>query len=229
MGRSQRQSNRQRNRRREELRRSKPSQGSGISRWELLAAGALVVIVAAFIVALVSGGFGKSPATSSGATGPGPQGTQTAIATHTPVAGLSAGPVHCSYSEQVGPGFYHVHAHLDIFVDGKSVTVPSQIGFDYAHDCLYWTHTHYPSYGIIHIEAPYKIVPTLGDFFKVWGVPLTTSQVWKYKGPERVYLNGKVFKGNLATIKLHLHDQIALEIGKPWVKPAPFDFAKYGL
>jgi hypothetical protein len=50
----------------------------------------------------------------------------------------------------------HFHAHLDIFVDGKPVAVPADIGFSFAPDGkpagISALHTHDES-GIIHIEA----------------------------------------------------------------------------
>lgn len=50
---------------------------------------------------------------------------------------------------------FHIHAHLDIFVDGTPFTVPSQIGIDPEGRCLYWLHTHDDS-GIIHIESQWR-------------------------------------------------------------------------
>src|SRR5690242_9910791 len=49
-------------------------------------------------------------------------------------------------------GTFHVHAHLDVFVNGQPYIVPSQVGI-IDGTCLYWLHTHNTS-GIIHIEAP---------------------------------------------------------------------------
>ncbi|MGH9965245.1 MAG: hypothetical protein ACRD5E_10515, partial [Nitrososphaeraceae archaeon] len=57
---------------------------------------------------------------------------------------------------------FHIHAHLDIFVDDKPFKVPSQIGIDPEGRCLYWLHTHDDS-GIIHIESPVERQFTIGN------------------------------------------------------------------
>ncbi len=48
---------------------------------------------------------------------------------------------------------------------------------------LHVLHTHDGS-GIIHVELPFApaSAPTLGQFFTIWGEPLTPSQVWSYSG-----------------------------------------------
>lgn len=51
----------------------------------------------------------------------------------------------------------HYHAHLDVLVDGKAVTVPAEIGFSFGADGrpngISALHTH-DTTGILHIEAP---------------------------------------------------------------------------
>jgi len=70
----------------------------------------------------------------------------------------------------------HIHQHLDIFVNGKHVTVPALVGIYANGDSTQGgffveLHTHNTS-GIIHLEAPKKGVFTLGQFVGVWGVAL---------------------------------------------------------
>jgi hypothetical protein len=161
------------------------------------------------------------------------QATGTALAETTPVAGVNYGPVKCSYSEMVSPGFYHEHAHLAIVDAGKNIPVQPNIGFDIQHDCLTWAHTHNPSLGIIHMESPYKIVPTLGDFFKVWGQPLSRTQAAsatvKPGQKMRVYVGTKLYTGDPTRIKLQRHTDVTIEVGPPFEKPVLFNFAKYNL
>lgn len=64
---------------------------------------------------------------------------------------------------------YHIHAHLQIFVDGVEETVPGGVGI--TNDCMYPLHTH-DTDGVIHVESPEPRDFTLGDFFAGWGVPL---------------------------------------------------------
>ena len=48
---------------------------------------------------------------------------------------------------------------------------------------IHLLHTHDGS-GIIHVELPQVVSPspTLGQFFTIWGEPLTTGTVWTYTG-----------------------------------------------
>lgn len=216
MGRESRQTRRARERRQQ----SRQQARSSPTRWSVVAGAAVIVAVLVVLIAFV---FGKSLSASGSSV----NATATAQAEFTPVAGLAAGPARCSFNEMTGAGFYHVHAHLTLLDRGKQVTIPANIGFEYHNDCLYWVHTHSPSYGIIHIESPYKIVPTLGDFFKIWGVPLSSSRAWKYSGPMKVYVNLKPYRGNPRSIPLRQHTDVTIEVGGSFRAPKRFDFAAY--
>src|SRR5207245_1137397 len=110
----------------------------------------------------------------------------------------------------------HIHAHLDVVVDGKPVTVPALIGIDEQAQRISPLHTHDPS-GIIHIESPVKATFTLGQFMTEWDVALGEHQIGGLKaggGKDlRAYVNGKQVKGDPAAIKLDAHDEIALVYG----------------
>ena len=108
--------------------------------------------------------------------------------------------VGCDASEQV---VYHIHAHLSVFVNGAARQVPAAIGIPGAQaqntptgpfiasgSCFYWLHTHAAD-GIIHIESPVQRTYTLGDFFDIWGQPLSTSQVGPAHGPVTALFNGR--------------------------------------
>ncbi len=79
----------------------------------------------------------------------------------------------------------HYHPLLVINFNGAQQSVPSEIGFNCPGGGLHALHTHDGS-GIIHAELPPTIPlnppPTLGDFFAIWGQPLTTSHVWSFSG-----------------------------------------------
>src|SRR5205823_1101980 len=60
-----------------------------------------------------------------------------------------------------------------IFVDGKPVTVPAQIGIG-TDGSFAELHTH-DATGIIHFESPTQANFTLGQFFDDWGVFFTKS------------------------------------------------------
>ncbi len=114
----------------------------------------------------------------------------------------------------------HFHDHLDVFVDGRKVTVPANVGINVAADYLTSIHTHdatgiihiespTPRTGIIHIESPTPRTFTLGEFFDVWGVRFTASCLGGYcRSSDRalsVFVNGKRFNDDSGTLRLVPH------------------------
>jgi hypothetical protein len=110
----------------------------------------------------------------------------------------------------------HIHSHLDVFVDGKAVTVPAEVGIDEARQQISPLHTHDTS-GVVHIESPVKKDFTLGEFMTEWNVPITKDALGPLKtggGKElRVYADGKQWSGNPADLKLAAHEEIAVVYG----------------
>lgn len=153
----------------------------------------------------------------------------TTQSTHGMAQGAPVDGIHCQTNEQVA---YHIHAHLAIFDNGSQRVVPrgigipgpqqGQQGFVTSGKCFYWLHTHDTS-GVIHIESPTHTVYTLGQFFDIWGQPLSTSHVGKATGKVTVYVNGKQFTGNPRSITLAPHEVIQLDVGHV-VTPKPFTF-----
>jgi hypothetical protein len=130
-------------------------------------------------------------------------------------AALTIDGIACNSMEQFA---MHIHAHLDIIINGVYFLVPSQVGIP--GNCFYWLHTHDES-GIVHIEAPMLRDFTLGQFFDIWGKKLSNDQIFNYvadaNNPLNVYINGtKVPDGtNYRDIKLNAHDEIAIVYGTP--------------
>jgi hypothetical protein len=127
---------------------------------------------------------------------------------------------------------YHVHQHLDIFVNGKKVSVPAFIGID---DGAFITelHTHDAS-GLVHVEAAKQFPYTLGQFFGVWGVRLSQQCIGAYcskpGSPLKVYLDGKPYAGDPNNLVLKNHEEIAIVYAKPPKKiPATYDFKAAGV
>jgi hypothetical protein len=120
----------------------------------------------------------------------------------------------------------HIHQHLDIYVNGKHVDVPGQIGI-YDGQFLTELHTHDTS-GVLHVESPKKREFSLGEVFGVWGVRLTSTCIGGYckpKTPWRMYLNGSPYSGDPSALVLKRHQEIAMVIGKPPKKiPATYAF-----
>jgi hypothetical protein len=136
--------------------------------------------------------------------------------------------ISCQAGEQVA---FHIHARLTVFVDGHQRTVPYGVGisdpqteqtpngpFVAQGSCFSWLHTHAAD-GIIHIESPIQRTYTLGNFFDVWGQPLSTTQVGPTKGHVTAMVNGDAWVGDPRSIPLDAHNQIQLVVGKPLVGP----------
>lgn len=128
--------------------------------------------------------------------------------------------IPCVGSEQVT---YHVHAHLTIVLNGtRRYYPPEGVGISLLHLCLYWLHTHDAS-GIIHIEAPHRIAPTLGNFFDIWGQPLSRRHVWHFTvppgSPMRVYVGRRLYHGDPRRIMLFFHTKVTIEIGPRFIPP----------
>ncbi|MEY9887232.1 hypothetical protein ABIA35_001612 [Catenulispora sp. MAP12-49] len=124
----------------------------------------------------------------------------------------------------------HYHAHLDVIVDGKPVTVPQYVGIDENAQTITALHTHDTS-GVMHIESGKDVPFKLGQFFTEWGQPLSSTQAGPVAigGDEvlHVFVNGKEITGDPAQYVLKAHDEIAVWVGDkaqtPQV-PASYDF-----
>jgi hypothetical protein len=144
---------------------------------------------------------------------------------------------------------YHVHAHLDVFVNGTRVEVPAGIGIDTtnpavasfpldsgqqgwglksecASPCISPLHTHDPS-GVIHTESASPEPHVLGQFFTQWGVTLDPSCVGGYCKPAdaiSLYVDGAPVTGDPDAIELADGREIAIVIGTPPpIIPSTFD------
>lgn len=122
----------------------------------------------------------------------------------------------------------HIHQHLDLYVEGRHLTVPAGIGI--GQTFISPLHTHDVS-GVMHVESERPRTFTLGEFFGVWGVPLSSSQVGGLKAGAgkqlRAWVDGKEFSGDPSTIELASHQEIVVAYGTPaqTPKPVPASFA----
>jgi hypothetical protein len=112
----------------------------------------------------------------------------------------------------------HIHQHLDVYVDGRHVTVPAGIGIDVGSGFISPLHTH-DATGVMHVESPDVRTFTLGQFFAVWGVRLTRRCLGGYcaSGPSqvRVFVDGHRFKGDPRQVALAEHQEIVVAYGTP--------------
>ena len=133
---------------------------------------------------------------------------------------------------------YHVHAHLDVFVNGRQVRVPAGIGIaidDPAvhrfperdgsvgyggisppckHPCISPLHTHDPD-GILHTESARAHPNRLGQFFTEWAVRLNRSCIGGYCRRVRFFVAGKHYLGDPRAITLTNLKDIVITVGRP--------------
>jgi len=123
----------------------------------------------------------------------------------------------------------HIHQHVDLYVNGKKVTVPANVGI-YANQWITELHTHQGEPNIVHVESPTNTSYTLGQFFGVWGVRLTANCVGSVCGKLSWWIDGEKQTGNPAQLVLKEHQEIAIALGTPpTVVPKTFDFDRLGL
>ncbi len=119
----------------------------------------------------------------------------------------------------VGNESFHQHSLLQIIVNGKSVTVPMNIGLGSIESPM---HTH-DDRGVIHMEAAREYPFTLGQFFEVWGVKFTKDQLGGYKNNSersvQVFVNGKLVNDPV-NYQLKEEDKIVVGYGKDGEVPA---------
>jgi hypothetical protein len=148
--------------------------------------------------------------------------------------GATVDGIKCAPVEQLA---YHIHSHLQVYVDGAPRALPGAIGmvdpvaqqtaygpFYGAQQCIYWLHTHTTD-GVIHVESPTARIYTLGDFFDEWRQPLSRTQVAGDSGKVTAYVNGKPWTKDPRAIPLDPHAVIQLNVGSPPVKPQPVSWA----
>lgn len=99
----------------------------------------------------------------------------------------------------------HIHAHLDVYYQGKPVVVPRGLGIGPGDSFFSELHTH-DSSGVVHVESPVRKNFTLGEFFKEWGVSLDGAMV---------YFDGKAPGIAPADVVLEDHDEIVVVFGPP--------------
>jgi hypothetical protein len=213
--------------------RSKGAPGArSFDRKTWLVVGLVVVIVALAIVLGVALTRGGSSSTSSAATG-----SKTIAWDNIP--GLQTGPPPWNNSSPVladrlqilglnalgqEGSVLHIHQHLDIYLNGKKVTVPALVGIDTSSGFLTELHTH-DSTGILHVESDTNRTFELGQFFGEWGVKLTSNCLGSYCGRLNWWVNGKKMTGDPAQLILKSHQEIVIAEGKPpLVRPSSYKF-----
>jgi hypothetical protein len=227
--------------RQERLERERAAQASADRKRRLQIGGgaALLAVIVAVVVVLIasSGGGGGSSSTAS------TSGTKSGGDTGVPAGaqvGLQDGPAPWkpeysflaqrlaafNFPQQTDIG-YHVHAQLNVYVNGKQTPVPANIGIDPQGRFISPIHTH-DATGVVHMESTRYYPFTLGEFVNVWGVYFTNNQLGAYKDGNgnvlQLWVNGKQI-ADPVHYKMRPHDVMVLGYGKPGSFPHKKTFA----
>lgn len=107
----------------------------------------------------------------------------------------------------------HEHPKLAVFANGEAVPVPPNIGISPVEAGHAPMHTHEAD-GTIHLEG--AVDATLGQFFQIWGVPLTATRIGPYqeRGDQavRMWVDGKPSQA-FGRLKLADGQQIVIAYG----------------
>jgi uncharacterized protein YjeT (DUF2065 family) len=183
------------------------------------------------LLALVLGTTGLAlgtPCRTARATGP----ADGSVATPAPSPAPPIDGIPCAEGQRQA---MHIHVHLAVYVRGVERPVPAGIGVAGATVrrtsqgplvvgalCFYWLHTHAAD-GIIHAEAPRPRSFTLGEFFDIWGMALSSHRVGDARGPVTTYLGGQRFTSSPRTLRLVDRAVIQLDVGAN-TPPQPYWF-----
>ena len=199
----------------------RPARQAARWRWPVLAGIGAAVVGALVVLAVLYYQHSASPTRAQANPAPGT------------VEGAPVDGIRCETMEQA---LYHVHAHLAIYASGQARTVSYGVGIPDASvqqtaqgpyvaqgSCFYWLHTHAAD-GVIHVESPDQRAYTLGEFFDLWGQPLSPTRVGEDSGQVIAYVNGQRYQGDPRSVSLGAHAVIQLDVGTD-VSPAPYTFA----
>ncbi|WP_051969723.1 hypothetical protein [Kitasatospora azatica] len=200
---------------------AKPARRTPVARRAVLA-GVLGLVLAGGVTAVVaaSHGGGAKPGSTAAALPSQPRTTADGRTTSPPwdaPADASAAVAAAGLPMLDAEGTVeHIHAHLDVYLDGKAVSVPPLIGIDETAQRISPLHTHDTS-GVIHIESPVKTDFTLGQFMTEWQVSLAADHLGgaTTDGSHTLtaYVDGKPVTGDPAAVVLGAHQEIALVYG----------------
>jgi hypothetical protein len=149
----------------------------------LASAGVLATAMVAAIVLVAASGDGGS-------------GTETGGAFGTHFSGLEDRRVAAGVPTMSDPGAGgpHIHPRLAVYAREKQIPLPPNLGIDPAKppQSMAGLHTHDAS-GVIHVEN--AVDPTLGQFFAIWGVPFSATELGPYRASEseqvRMWVDGE--------------------------------------
>jgi hypothetical protein len=181
-------------------------------RWWVAALAALIAAAGAAIVAHAGSGSSYTPYVDFQQLRGLQQTAPSAWASNNGDATLSARlpALHLDALRQEALAF-HIHQHLDLYVNGTHIQVPAGIGF--LPNAVTELHTHATD-GVIHVESGTQRNYSLGQLFGEWGIRLDTNHIGTVRGNMFWWINGSAQHGNPARALLRNHQVIVLALGK---------------
>jgi hypothetical protein len=199
-----------------------------IQRFSIIGGSVLLVALLAVLVVTHLGG---------GTSTPTPVNMQLSATSH-PANGQDVDGLSCQ-QEMVQ---VHYHAHLTMYANGHPVIMPAGVGIVAPKSsgapalasngdkvCLYPLHVHTTD-NIIHIESPVDQPYNFGQFFDIFGEPLSATEIAGYKADashpltyETIDEKGVVKQySDPRTIQFSPHQTIVVLYNSPHVKPTQF-------
>ncbi len=204
--------------------------------WRGVARGFLsvvAVVAAVAVIALLRGGTGQHaparPPTAAAVAQAALPGLQTTPAPWPAEYRFLARRLSALGLPDLSDTVFHIHAELRVYVDGRQVVVPANVGLPDIGATVSPLHTH-DTTGIVHMESTRPYGFTLGQFFDVWGVAFTPTQLGGYRvggqNTLRVFVNGLPVVNGPAYV-MRAHDSIIVGYGPPGSYPTnqPGDFS----
>jgi hypothetical protein len=119
--------------------------------------------------------------------------------------------------------------HVEVFAANRVVLIPAGIGTRPPRSYSSGRIARAICYGQLVTLDPTGVVLVrpgarleLGDLFKAWGQPLSTSRLLSFTAPGgtqiRVFVDGRPWRGAPGRVPMRPHDEIVLEVG-PYVPP----------
>jgi hypothetical protein len=114
-----------------------------------------------------------------------------------------------------GPPPGRIRVHLEVFAERRVVVIPPKVGV--RQGCRYPLRTLTPT-GVVELD---RAGFTLGDFFAVWQMPLSSRRLLTFRGSVTAYVAGKRWEGQVGAIPLSDRAEIVLEVGG-YIRPHSF-------
>jgi hypothetical protein len=180
----------------------------------LAAGGVLIIATTLAIVVVVAAGGGGEDSGSATAAGSMSSANTDGLTERRESAGVP------TMGEAAAVGASHFHPQLRIYVNSKQIKLPPNIGIDPTSPMdMAGLHTH-DSSGTIHNEAGTSA--ELGQFFAVWGVPLSLNALGPYrptgKKKIRMWVDGKPSR-EFRNLQLKDGQQIVISYGPKSQEP----------